>query len=595
MGVPGFFKWICEKYKAKNIIFDNIDKRISRLYLDANCLFHPQCFKTVAENENWKSLDDLERKMIKKILLYIQFLIEYAEPTDCVFISVDGVAPLAKMNQQRKRRFKSAHDEPIINEIKIRHNKPIDRWSNMCITPGTEFMEKLNNSLLKFIKNRKDGLKYVLSGYHVRGEGEHKILEDIRKQKLIESEKDKAYCVYGLDADLIFLSLASQKNNLFLLRETIEFKNLKPKDQFTLGGEYTTKEVAEVAQEVSFVNIDILKDMFTDYFTDLIHTKLSTSHFGFDEPKINKINLINDFIFICYFLGNDFLPHFPSINIKQDGLDIIVNAYINVFIFTKYQNIMQFNETENKININPLFLKFLLKELNDIEDSFLVNQLPKYKMRLLKKRCPEVDPFKKELWELNNLKDFDHDSDPVRLSNKGSEERKHRYYEYYFHCSEKKQETIHKVVQNYFDGLLWVANYYFTGCPSYCWQYPFNHAPFISDLYEYIEMHNNPFDMTYFDKSPSLTPFQQLLAVLPPKGSSLLPHSYKKLVTDDDSPIIDYYPIDFEVDLYNKTMFWEGIPDIPSIESNRIKLATEKLYLSDEDKKRNTFEDNIVV
>ena len=101
MGVPYFFGWLLRKYKKNNIIIPHIDKKIDVLYLDSNCLFHPQCFKVIDLNENVKSIDILEKKMFKRILQYIDFLIEYCNPRKEVFISVDGVAPLAKMNQQR--------------------------------------------------------------------------------------------------------------------------------------------------------------------------------------------------------------------------------------------------------------------------------------------------------------------------------------------------------------------------------------------------------------------------------------------------------------------------------------------------------------
>lgn len=614
MGVPGFFRWICKKYKAviSKIIIDDIDGSVDTLYLDANCLFHPQCFKVLAQYKTEKkSIAFLEKEMKKRILCYIQFLIEYVEPKN-VFIAVDGTAPKAKMNQQRSRRFKSAHDAEIMNEIKTRHKKKIDEWSNMCITPGTEFMESLNKALIKFIKNYEGDVKFTLSGYHVPGEGEHKILDDIRTRRKNPSEKDKIFCIYGLDADLIFLAMASQIENLYLLRESVEFKTLKTKPLLTFDEEFSCPEVQEVAQQLDYVDMKELKQSFYNYFCELIYYKANPetkennmASFGFEDDdtesnvdivdkgimetrkRTNKHDLINDFIFICYFLGNDFLPHFPSINIKQDGLDIIVNAYVDIHNMLKGEFIINFNIKEEKLDINLLFLKELLKNLAQQENSFLKKDLPKHLRRLQRRRCPFSNPYDKEVWELNNLVGFVFPEDPIKLGIDEPKDWKYRYYEHYFKTSEHMNKTKNEAIKIYYEGLLWVAKYYFVGCPSFNWQYPYAHAPFISDLYEYILENEDPFKGIEFDKSPPLSPLQQLLAVLPLKGDYLLPKSYKYLVKNDKSPIIDFYPTDFEIDLLYKAMFWEGIPEIPPVDTKRIIEATKGIKLTADEKIRN--------
>jgi 5'-3' exonuclease len=148
MGVPGFFSWLLRNYKKNTIITDKITKDIDTLYIDANCLFHPQCFQTLDTLEEWSSVSRLETKMINRILKYINYLIEYTK-TKHVYIAVDGVAPMAKMSQQRKRRYKSNDELNDRDKIKEKNNKPIKkRWSNSVITPGTEFMEKLHKIIL---------------------------------------------------------------------------------------------------------------------------------------------------------------------------------------------------------------------------------------------------------------------------------------------------------------------------------------------------------------------------------------------------------------------------------------------------------------
>jgi 5'-3' exoribonuclease 1 len=159
------------------------------------------------------------------------------------FMAVDGVAPRAKINQQRARRFRSAMELKDAREKLAKSNSgnrgegrsPEELFDSNCITPGTEFMEQLDAALHYFIARkvtedanwRKPQIIY--SGSQVPGEGEHKIMVLIRLSKA-----DKAYtpntrhCLYGLDADLILLGLLSHESHFALLREEVSFgKNAK--------------------------------------------------------------------------------------------------------------------------------------------------------------------------------------------------------------------------------------------------------------------------------------------------------------------------------------------------------------------------------
>ena|SRR5271166_2692968 len=121
MGVPGFFAWLLRKYQNSNIVSEKINDEIDTLYLDANCLYHPQCHKVLDHYNNTLSVDQLEDKMISRILQYVDFIINLVNPRKHTFIAVDGVAPLAKMNQQRKRRFRALKDNELRNSIKKKY------------------------------------------------------------------------------------------------------------------------------------------------------------------------------------------------------------------------------------------------------------------------------------------------------------------------------------------------------------------------------------------------------------------------------------------------------------------------------------------
>ena len=118
MGVPGFFLWLMKTYNKKyKFIFDNIDVKIDYLLIDTNCLIHPTCFKVIHENEQLNNIYLLENKMINAILEYLEYIINFAKPNN-IYIAIDGVAPLAKIKQQRSRRFKSVSDKKTFDIIK---------------------------------------------------------------------------------------------------------------------------------------------------------------------------------------------------------------------------------------------------------------------------------------------------------------------------------------------------------------------------------------------------------------------------------------------------------------------------------------------
>lgn len=228
MGVPSFFSWLLKNFKNKILI-----KHISscnHFYIDANCALHPECNKIKDHFDNI-SIDKLEKKMFKRVINYLIYLEHYVNAKETMMISVDGVAPLAKMIQQRKRRFKAVDDTKIRNDIKIKYGKTVnDIWHNTVITPSSEFMEKLHNELIKHFKNRKSEITYIYSSYKTHSEGEHKLLQHIKKNV----PKDDVVVIYGLDADLIFLAMASGNNNIYLLREAVQLGLKKKKLKYMI-------------------------------------------------------------------------------------------------------------------------------------------------------------------------------------------------------------------------------------------------------------------------------------------------------------------------------------------------------------------------
>ena len=171
--------------------------------------------------------------------------------------------------------------------------------------------------------------------------------------------------------------------------------------------------------------------------------------------------------------------------------------------------------------------------------------------------------------------------DTVRLWEPGYADR---YYEQKFGVDPEDHEFRHKVARAYAEGLAWVLLYYFQGCPSWTWYYPYHYAPFASDFVDIGDMELS------FDKGKPFKPFEQLMGVLPASSNHALPEVFHDLMSDPNSEIIDFYPEDFPLDLNGKKFAWQGVILLPFIDEKRLLAAMEKKYplLSEDERNRNT-------
>jgi 5'-3' exonuclease len=240
-------------------------------------------------SEYLEEVDNWEKLLLKEVVQCIKEVWIVAGKPLNVYIAVDGVVPMAKIRQQRVRRFKSAW---------LRNNTegPL-QWDSNAITPGTLFMDKLSDTLRK--EAAKHGSSWVVSGVDQSGEGEHKILMYLRSNP---PSPGSSIVVYGLDADLILLTMLISeelKLDMLLLREKQEFgiHAQPPQD----------------AQEYSFLSIHELKTLIniTDY-----------------ESAINYIGLMT-------LMGNDFIPHSLTHKLNSDGHDFVIREMLKM-IDTKH-------------------------------------------------------------------------------------------------------------------------------------------------------------------------------------------------------------------------------------------------------------------
>lgn len=297
-GIPKLFKWLLDLYPvtvetlkdeshAKSMQIDNF-------YLDMNGIIH-QC--THANSDELVHLN--EQQMFLRIFKYTDQLYKLIKPKKLMYLAIDSVAPRAKMNQQRGRRFRAAKDrEQLIRDEYESRTSTFKKSSfdSNCITPGTDFMQRLAVAFQLWVDYqmnndpfwKKNGATVVFSGPDVPGEGEHKIMDKIRfDQAANSSGKPVRHCMYGLDADLIMLGLVTHEKHFVLLRETLNARREPAR--------------SVVAEDFEVLEISMLRKMLKLHFQESIISIVSSfqgKHRNLGMFPLDMERVIDDFVFM---------------------------------------------------------------------------------------------------------------------------------------------------------------------------------------------------------------------------------------------------------------------------------------------------------
>ncbi len=560
MGIPRYFRYITGKFDQLTIKTDDTKVKIENLYFDMNCMIHP-CVRKVMQNypnlvKDYNTLEDtpdfqnnpdlitqFEVKIYKEIDEYLDKLINIAGPTNLIYLAIDGVAPRAKMEQQRIRRYRTVKQKKMEKIIYEKHGVNKTDFDTNCITPGTIFMYKLSEHLKIYVKNKsqESNIPIVLDDSQNKGEGEHKIVQYIK-----QFTKNNTNCIYGLDADLIMLSLCLD-SEIYLLRETVHF-----------GKVYTDQ----------FLYFDI-KNLGNQLY-DTISKKINEN---LEEPlELERQNIINDYVCLCFMIGNDFLPHLNGVDISTNTINDLLKTYIEI-----YQ--VRMKPLTDKSQINFIFLRQILTYLYYNENVYLPkyqNKLDNFRPRLEYQNNMELEIEKIRFYPIFNKNRY------FKFTDQGWIDR---YYKYYFNiCNiSKNSDFITDICNNYIDGLQWNIKYYIDSCPSYSWYYKYPAAPCLRELCKHLLNRVYP---TQFNDSIEYSPLEQLSIVLPIQSSILWAKNYRKSL-ESDYTLSGFYPNDIELDNLNKKYLYECDPILMTIDQDYIKSVFNRITLTDFEIKRN--------
>jgi 5'-3' exonuclease len=494
--------------------------------MDCNSIIYDSYHK-IEEKYDSNNNDLFETELIDMVIEKIKEYIFFINPSNTIFIAFDGSAPLAKMEQQRERRYKT----DFLSKISFNTTTQKDKWSSSSITPGTNFMNKLSKKIEYEFQFSKDfNVKNIVVSSSLEiGEGEQKMFQYIRDNNFLNEN----IAVYGLDSDLIMLSILhlNKCDNIFIFREAPEFsQNIIPSSMKIKPNDFL------------FLDMKILSD-------DIL---IEMDCLCYDKHRIY------DYIFLFFFLGNDFLPHFPALNIRTNGIQILLDTYRNIlgkfperFFISKTE---VYTECKSSPQIEWKWVNLFITNLAKNELQFILTE---YSLR---------NKNNKRFFPENTVEDKQNYFENIPVIYRGIEDYicpYEKYWEERYYKSLFKEQTtyndnfINNVCVNYLETLEWTFKYYTGGCPNWRFSYRYNFPPLLQNLIQYVPHFHTNF-ITVF--KPHFSPLTQLVYVIPKSQHYLLPKKIQILLQEHFSNL---FPDKIEFLWAFKKYFWESYTILP--------------------------------
>jgi hypothetical protein len=523
------------------------------LHVDMNGLMHPCTHDCGARGE-----PDSENEMFERVEQALRNIVKLVAPRKELHLAIDGVAPRAKVNQQRARRFSSAHETEAMRrrfkDAKARLSKthfvdveklePEPRWDHNAISPGTPFMQRLCarvHLIVQKMQTTKDvdgvlwrKLKVVVSDASIPGEGEHKITARIRAAHTSPVDTPMTHWIMGQDADLIVLGLALHLPRISILRHQLDYANgFRPFDD-----------------KFCIVLIDELRKMLLDEAG--ISRELS---------PVARVQVIDDFVLLCNFVGNDFLPRVPDVDVRFRGLSVLWKQYglwrsrddgggrlwtegrIAVDALVRYANFVTLNAPSLVLDSAKMLMQrtnsaakrhrrqlreaqvAIIKQL-EASDGRDVTSAVNGVLSLLRLRDAFVGTdhrfataTRTETHMVHTLKHIaDTDEERASVAKEEKDDKDLRI------CN----DLFRRRVIAYVKGLTWVQLYYLEGCRDWQWEYRDHYAPPLVAIATFA----SDYQHTDFSDVGPMTVEEQMLTILPRQSADLLAKPLRQLLRD---------------------------------------------------------------
>lgn len=547
MGVPRLFPFLRDRFvgSVKNFQPGEIVIHSDYLYLDANGLLHAAFQKVENYGENKRLIDPykdytVEEKQLKGFEVFfamIEQIVEICAPRKVIFIAIDGSAPVAKQAQQRQRRFLGGRGRTGSNVT----------FDTSKITPGTQFMLELtkfmNTKLREKVNDQWSSLEVIFSPPTVPGEGEHKMLQYLRDLPA-EIRTKALHTFMSPDADVILLALAAHVPHINLLRI----------DQYNTGFYH-------------LLDISLIRD------------ELPKVICAAQTANVNDVS--NDFILLCNCVGDDFIPKIKAFYLLEDGIETMIDVYTKITHRGSRGTLTTFNTVKGLYEINIKLLCDFFKELSTREEKMIFEQRkikildPRFRDHTLKSHIREVNVAGTD--ETRSTFDFVNYRKNYYLRSLGNAEK---------NVGAVDDDEIDQLVIRYLETFVFIFNYYVNKLPSWTFFFDYYYPPLLMDISRVLcESRSRPIFTGGFDKSQPSLPFVQLLTVIPPSSSYLLPKPFHALYLDPQSVLVKNgtYDMNFEIDYEGKRREHEGVmklkfADVGLIKEQYAKVAKTLKY-----------------
>lgn len=319
--------------------------------------------------------------------------------------------------------------------------------------------------------------------------------------------------------------------------------------------------------------------------------------------------VVDDFILLCFLVGNDFLPHLPFAEIAAGGLRTLMELYHDFLIEESSASWWDGATTGGPwlsyqcgtIHWEAL-RRFLGRWAASKDEELNETLVDIYSKKRRGRRSRFTSPPRPRptaaatttVLQPPSADDQGQGSEAISVSGTeeaGAEgyltaydfanppqtvdEMLQQYYRRKLGIATDTAEgmaALNDLIVNYMEGLQWNLSYYYRGVVSWAWFYRYHYPPYVRSIVDYAPLIKNELKIT-FDMGRLFAPFEQLLAVLPSASAALVPKTYRHLLESSESPLKKYYPDQFEVDMEGVTVPWGGVALIPFIEEERLLAA----------------------
>lgn len=377
--------------------------------------------------------EDRNDAIIAKTVSLIQDMLVTYKPTKLVCVAIDGVVPLAKQDQQRRRRYLAVKERARGVPPGARRQESAKLlFDTTIVTPGTPFMDKLDLAFQQTLPsldvlNRDYDLIY--SSYREPGEGEHKIMSFLREGLV---SKNGTHVIVSADSDMVILASSLDMKRLYVYR-------------------------------------------------DMQGTWFSSSPFRYYLQTNWGLGSTMDFLLLVQLVGNDFLP--PQASMMPSAQNVLVTRVETttadqgagfVTLEEAYTRVVSSRRIVEDEEVSWPILKKVLGLLAEDDYERLYAAHGNYD--------PTDARWSREVFPQN-----------VKLSEMSREERQRRYSMFrdaWYAMAlpdlsvEERVDVIKDMVREYIKGMVWVLLYYTRGLEAVNpdWVYPYRYAPLLMDI-----------------------------------------------------------------------------------------------------------------